>query len=164
MTDSERLPDQPGAPPLKLLGLITDAYTDALMRLAYAERDRHDWTSYRKLGYDLIGAGARVLVHAYARPELPVGAPREIVAEAIQELRTTLRLAERVANIPASADSMAREIDALAEDCAQTAGRLYRLSVGLSPAVIAEINPLGANHGGVIDDEDDGRRSDGDPT
>ena len=164
MTDSDRLLDQPGVPPMRLLGLITDAYTNALLRLAYAERDRHDWTSYRKLGYDLMGAGARVLIHAYARREQPAGSPGEVAAEAVQALRSTLRLAERVAGNPASAESQAREIEALAEDCAQTSGRLYRLSVELSPAVIAEINPLGASHGGATDAEDDGGCSDGGPT
>jgi hypothetical protein len=38
---SPLVPDEPGTPPMKLLGLVTDAYTDALLRLAYAERDRH---------------------------------------------------------------------------------------------------------------------------
>jgi hypothetical protein len=154
MTDAPRRPlalDEPGTPPTKLLGLITDAYTDALLRLAYAERDRHDWTSYRKLGYDLIGVGARVIMHASARRELPAADPRDVAAEAARELRTTLRLAEQVADNPGSADSVAREIESLAEDCAQTAGVLYRMSTGLSPAAIAEINPLGEGHDDVID-------------
>ena len=108
MTDSERLLDHPGTPPMKLLGLITDAYTDALVRLAYAERDRHDWTSYRKLGYDLVGVGARVLIHACARRDQPADDPREVAAEAARELRTTLGLAERVAGGSAREDSVER--------------------------------------------------------
>ncbi|MBE8523044.1 hypothetical protein ILP97_37075 [Amycolatopsis sp. H6(2020)] len=161
MTDSERLLDHPGTPPMKLLGLITDAYTDALVRLAYAERDRHEWTSYRKLGYDLIGVGAQVLIHAYARREQPTDDPREVAAEAVQELRTTLGLAEQVAGGSAGADSVAMEIEALAEDCAQVTGRLYRLAAGLSPSVIAKINPLGEDHDDAIDDKVEGGRSDG---
>ncbi|MEV6825631.1 hypothetical protein [Amycolatopsis sp. NPDC051102] len=164
MTGSERSPDQPGAPPIKLLSLITDAYTAALIRLAYAERDQHDWTSYRQLGYDLVGTGARVLIHSYARRDQSAGDAREVAAEVADELRTTLRLAEQVASNPTRADSMAMEIEALAEDCAQTAGRLYRLSAALSPAVIAEVNPLGANHDDTTNDEDGGGRSDGNPT
>jgi hypothetical protein len=159
MTDSERLLDHPGTPPMKLLGLVTDAYTDALVRLAYAERDRHDWTSYRKLGYDLIGVGAQVLIHAYAGREQP--ALREVAAAAVQELRTTLGLAEQVAGGSASADSMAMDIEALAEDCAQATGRLYRLAAGLSPSAIAEIDPLGEDHDDAIDAKDEGGRSDG---
>uniref|UniRef100_UPI0011774B42 hypothetical protein n=1 Tax=Amycolatopsis pretoriensis TaxID=218821 RepID=UPI0011774B42 len=79
MTDAQRrppVPDKPGKPPITLLPLITDAYTDALMRLAYAERDQHDWTSYRKLGHDLTGVGARVIMHAYARRDPATGDPR----------------------------------------------------------------------------------------
>ena len=166
MTDAPQRPlalDEPGTPPIKLLGLITDAYTDALLRIAYADRDRHDWTSYRKVGYDLIGVGARVIMHASARREPAAAAPRDIAAEAARELRTTLRLAEQVADNPVSADSVAREIEALAEDCAQTAGMLYRISSRLSPAAIAEINPLGEDHDDVIDGENDGRRSGGEP-
>ncbi|MFB9686112.1 hypothetical protein [Amycolatopsis plumensis] len=164
MTDSERSPDQPGTPPIKLLGLITDAYTDALVRLAYAERDRHDWTSYRKLGYDLIGTGAQVLIHACARRDQPVDNPRQVAAEVAQELQTTLGLAEQVAGSSASADSVAMEIEALAEDCAQATSRLYRLAAGLSPSTIAEINPLGDEHDNAIGNKDDGQRSDGEPT
>ncbi|WIV60687.1 hypothetical protein [Amycolatopsis nalaikhensis] len=163
MTDSERLPDRPGAPPMKLLGLITDAYTDALLRLAYAERDRHDWTSYRMLGYDLIGAGARVLTHACARREQPAGDPRQVAAEVVHELRTTLRLAEHIVGTPASADSTAEEIVALAEDCAQAAGRLYRLSAELSPAALARINPLGQNHDGASHNMANDESSGGEP-
>ncbi|GHG29908.1 MULTISPECIES: hypothetical protein [Amycolatopsis] len=161
MTDSERSPDQPGTPPMKLLGLITDAYTDALVRLAYAECDRHDWTSYRKLGYDLIGVGAQVLIHACARRDQPADDPREVAAEVAQELRTTLGLAEHVAGGSASADSVAMDIEALAEDCAQATGRLYRLAAGLSPSVIAEIHPVGEDHDDAIGNKDDGQRSDG---
>lgn len=146
MTDAHQpplAPDQPGTPPMKLLGLVSDAYTGALLRLAYAERDRHGWGSYRKLGYDLIGVGARVIVHAYARCEPPAGDPREAATEAVRALRTTLRLAEQLENNPAGAGALAMEIEALAEDCAQTAGVLYRISAGLSPAAIAEIHPVG---------------------
>ncbi|WP_103349666.1 hypothetical protein [Amycolatopsis sp. CA-128772] len=163
MTDSERLLDHPGTPPIKLLGLITDAYTDALLRLAYAERDRHDWTSYRKLGYDLIGVAAQVLIHAYARREQPADDPRQVAAEVAQELRTTLGLAEQVAGGLAGADSVAMEIDAFADDCAQVTGRLYRLAAALSPSIIAEINPLGDEHDGAIGNKDNGGRSDGGP-
>lgn len=163
MTDSERLLDQPGAPPMKLLGLVTNAYTDALLRLAYAERDRHNWTSYRKLGYDLIGAGARVLIHACARREQPAAAPRQVAAEVAHELRTTLRLAEHIVGNPASADSTAEEIVALAEDCAQAAGRLYQLAAELSPAALAKINPLGQNHDGASHNRANDDRSDGEP-
>ena len=163
MTDSERLLDQPGTPPMKLLGLITDAYTDALLRLAYAERDRHDWTSYRKLGYDLIGAGAQVLIHACARREEPAGDPSQVAAEVVHELRTTLRLAEHIMDSPVSAESTAEEIVALAEDCAQATGRLYRLSAELSPAAIARINPFGKNHDGAIHNRATDDRSGGEP-
>ncbi|QKV74167.1 hypothetical protein [Amycolatopsis sp. Hca4] len=145
------MPDKPGTPPITLLALITDAYTDALMRLAYAERDRHDWTAYRKLGHDLIGVGARVIMHAYARREAATDDPRAAAEEAVRELRTTLRLAEQVTVNPVSADSVAREVEAFAEDCAQAAGQLYRISAGLSPAAIAEINPLGPDHDTVTD-------------
>ncbi|MFJ7212727.1 hypothetical protein [Amycolatopsis sp. NPDC098790] len=138
--------DKPGTPPITLLALITDAYTDALMRLAYAERDQHDWTSYRKLGHDLIGVGARVIMHAYARREPATDDPRAVAEEAVRELQTTLRLAERIAGNPVSADAVAREVGAFAEDCAQTATQLYRISAGLSPTAIADINPLGQHH------------------
>ncbi|MGV9366508.1 hypothetical protein [Amycolatopsis sp. NPDC003731] len=163
MTDSERLLDHPGTPPIKLLGLITEAYTDALMRLAYAERDRHEWTAYRKLGYDLIGTEAQVLIHACARREHPADAPRTVAAEAARELRTTLGLAEHVAGSSAGAESVALDIEALAEDCAQITGRLYRLAADLSPSVIAEINALSDDRGDAIDNEHDGGRSDGEP-
>ncbi|WP_410625670.1 hypothetical protein [Amycolatopsis sp. cmx-8-4] len=144
MTDAQQpplAPDQPGAPPIRLLGLVTDAYTGAPLRLAYAERDRHGWGSYRQLGYDLIGVGARVIVHAYARCEPPGGDPRQ-AAEAARALRSTLRLAEQLENNPAGADALAMEIESLAEDCTQTAGLLYRISARLSPAAIAEIHPV----------------------
>ncbi|MBE1496323.1 hypothetical protein H4696_003423 [Amycolatopsis lexingtonensis] len=167
MTDAERRPlaGEPGAPPITLLRLITDTYTDALTRLAYAERDRHDWTSYRKLGYDLIGVGARVIVHAYARREPPADTPHEVVnpravaAEAARQLRTTLALAEQVAGTPASAESVAMELEALAEDCATTTGLLYRNSAGASPAAIVEINPIGEDDGS----DDRSRQSGGEP-
>ncbi|WP_146073820.1 hypothetical protein [Amycolatopsis sp. CA-126428] len=162
MTDSEQLLDHPGTPPMKLLGLITDAYTNALIRLAYAERDHHDWTSYRQLGYDLIGVGAQVLIHACARREQPANDPRQVAAEVVQELRTTLGIAEQVAGGSAGADSVAMEIEAFADDCAQVTGRLYRLAAGLSPSIIAEINPLGEDHDDAID-KDEGGRSDGGP-
>uniref|UniRef100_UPI00130256BB hypothetical protein n=1 Tax=Amycolatopsis lexingtonensis TaxID=218822 RepID=UPI00130256BB len=60
--DAERRPlaGEPGAPPSTLLRLITDTYTDALTRLAYAERDRHDWTSYRCPPRVSAGLRARV--------------------------------------------------------------------------------------------------------
>ncbi|WIX85746.1 hypothetical protein [Amycolatopsis sp. DG1A-15b] len=161
MTDSERLLDHPGAPPMKMLGLITDAYTNALIRLAYAERDHHDWTSYRKLGYDLIGVGAQVVIHACARREQPTDDPRQVAAEVVQELRTTLGLAEQVAGSSAGADSVAMEIEAFAEDCAQVTALLYRLAASLSPSIIAEINPLGDDHDDTIDNKDEGGRSDG---
>ncbi|MGW5742086.1 hypothetical protein [Amycolatopsis sp. NPDC003861] len=164
MTDSERLLDHPGTPPIKLLGLITEAYTDALMRLAYAERDRHDCTVYRKLGYDLIGAGAQVLIHACARREQPADAPRAVAAEATRELRTTLGLAEHVAGSSAGAESVAPDIEAVAENCAQVTGRLYRLAAGLSPSVIAEINPLGEDRDDALDNEEASRAGHDDAT
>ncbi len=136
------VPDQPGTPPIRLLRLVTDAYTGAQLRLAYAERDGHGWGSYRKLGYDLIGVGARVIVHAYTRCEPPAGGPRTVAAEAVRALRTTLRLAEQLENNPPGADSLAMDIESLAEDCTHTAGLLYRLSAELSPAAIAEIHPV----------------------
>ena len=166
MTDAQRRPpvfDKPGTPPITLLALITAAYTGALMRLAYAERDRHDWTSYRKLGHDLIGVGARVIMHAYARREPVTDDPRAAAAEAVQELRTTLRLAEQVAANPVSADSVAREVEALAEDCAQAAAQLYRISAGLFPAAIAEITPLGKDHDTVTDAADGAGHPGGEP-
>ncbi|WP_370964860.1 hypothetical protein [Amycolatopsis sp. cg9] len=170
MTDAERRPvvlDEPGAPPITLLGLLTDAYTDALIRLAYAERDRHDWTSYRQLGYDLIGVGAHVIVHAYTRREPPADAPeaavapQAVAAEAARQLRTTLALAEQVAGTPATADSVAMELEALAEDCAQLTELLYRNAAGTSPAAIVEVSPLGENHGS---DDEGSTQSGGEPT
>lgn len=169
MTDTTRQPralNKPGTPPITLFSLIAGAYTDALMRLAYAERDRHDWTSYRKLGHDLIGTGARVIMHAYARREPIIDDPRAVVAEAVRELRTTLRLAERVAGNPVSADAVAREVEAFAEDCAQTAALLYRIAAGLSPAAIAEISeigPLDDDQDTVTDAEDDAGHPGGEP-
>ncbi|MFJ9782585.1 hypothetical protein ACIRSS_23590 [Amycolatopsis sp. NPDC101161] len=157
------MPDQPGTPPIILLALITAAYTDALMRLAYAERDRHDWSAYRKLGHDLVGVGARVIMHAYARREPATDDPRAAAAEAVRELRTTLRLAEQVAANPVSADSVAREVEAFAEDCAHTAAQLYRISAELSPAAIADITPLGPDHNTVTDAADGARHPDGEP-
>ncbi|MGW5743715.1 hypothetical protein [Amycolatopsis sp. NPDC003861] len=167
MTDAQRRPpvfDKPGTPPITLLALITDAYTDALIRLAYAERDQHDWTSYRKLGHDLIGVGARVIMHAYARREQPaVDDPRAVAAEAVRELRTTLRLAEQVAGNPVNADSVAQDVEALAEDCAQTAALLYCISAGESPTAIAEINRLGPDHDTVTNVEDGAGHPGGEP-
>ncbi len=163
MTDSERSLDDPGTPPMKLLSLLTDACIDALVRLAYAERDRHDRAFYTKLGYGLIGAGARVLVHAYARHEQPAGDHRQVAAEAVQELRTALGLAERVASSSVSAGPAAMDIEALAEDCAQTAGRLYQLAAGLSPSAIAEIKRLDEDHDNAIDNNDHGGQPDGEP-
>lgn len=156
MTDAQRPPhviDRPGTPPITLLTLITDTYTDALIQLAYAERDGHDWLSYRQLGYDLIGVGARVIMHASARRDPPTDAPWKAAAEAAQKLQAALRLAEQVATDPADADSVAGEIDDLAGKCAEIAGLLYRISAGLSPAAIAKINPLGANHDTETGDE-----------
>ncbi|MET8848566.1 hypothetical protein [Amycolatopsis sp. NPDC004625] len=166
MTDAERPSralNKPGTPPITLPSLITGAYTDALVRLAYAERDRHDWSSYRKLGHDLIGTGARVIVHAYARREPTIDDPRAVAAEAVRELRTTLRLAERVAGNPVSADAVAREVAAFAEDCAQTAALLYRIAAGLSPAAIAEIAPLDEDQDTVTDAEDGAGHPGGEP-
>ncbi|MET8997148.1 hypothetical protein [Amycolatopsis sp. NPDC004169] len=157
------MPDKPGAPPITLLALVTAAYTDALMRLAYAERDRHDWTAYRKLGHDLVGVGARVIMHAYARREPSTDDPRAFAEEAVRELRTTLRLAEQVAADPVSGDTVAREVEAFAEGCAQTAAQLYRISAGLSPAAIAEITPLGHRHDTVTDAADGARHPGGEP-
>ncbi|WP_410595450.1 hypothetical protein [Amycolatopsis sp. lyj-23] len=164
MTDSDGLPDKPGTPPIRLAGLIADAYTDALLRLAHGERDRHDWTWYRRLGYDMIGAGAQVLIHACARHEQPTGDPRQVAAEVVHELRTSLGLAEHIVGTPPKADLTAEETVALAEDCAQAAGRLYRLAAELSPAAIAATNPLGNHQAGVDHNTTSGDRSDGEST
>jgi hypothetical protein len=135
-----------------------------MMRLAYAERDRHDWTSCRKLGCGLIAVEARVIVvHASARRERPAGDPQEVAAEAARELRTTLRLAEQVAGSPGGRRRGGEGNRGSRRGLRVDRRLLYRISTGLSPAAVAEISPRGDDHDDVTDNQDDGQHSGGGP-
>ncbi len=145
--------DEPEKLPMKMLGLITGAYNDAVIRLAYAERDRHGWNTYFRLGHRLVGVGARVLIHAYALREHPAGDPAEAIAEAVRRLRNVLTMAEETAENPNTVPSTALEIQSLGRSCAMTAGMLIGHAAQLSPSAIAATHPIRDVY--FDDDEDD---------